>query len=616
MKRAALLLLLLIALQFDAPLVRADAEEGHGVDYSTVQRLGPDDGPAMARFVRRCATEQGSLHLALSECPWSLRPAWRTAATEVLLALARDEAADNRASALLPLADVHRWNDAPPSKVVEALIAGITDEVYDVRATAARVIGLLGSEVIRAHGNRLVRLAHGLERLSWEQLQLAQSTAAHGVLESAPLLLWVLRLAPNEYFRREAAISLGELGRRVENRSRTPLLQALRGDKSPGVRAEAARALSVIGRPDDVRAVLQTLAPASGPAHWHADADPGVALKAADVLGWLEDPSPFVRADALEVIASRRPSRPEVVRAMKQALLDPDPDVKTAAWRALLTLETGISREDIERWLNGRSISARMVGTALAEQRPEDDARWAPLLPRTAARLRQDSRIAPLLSFATSRGPAAAYLADALRDMDKPFYSFPYTVSPDEDVKIALAAVLPEGGELEAARRAVRRRFAQGFLSVDWRAALLLARMPRERLLHFRKGLLQLLEQNPWPTAARARLGLAVMALGGAAGAEGKSAVADVLRSQYPINALSALEHVPLRIPDVLELLPALATHPDRAVRTLLATLLRRAARRASTPQRGVVEATLAILRADPDARVRREAAETIPWLE
>jgi len=132
-------------------------------------------------------------------------------------------------------------------------------------------------------------------------------------------------------------IVLGALEARKATAAAPAAAQALEAEDAD-VRVAAARALAVIGGPDQVRPLMRTAVGEGDAAQAASDAltrlsGPGVAEA---VIGLLDAPEPAVRAKALEVATARGETK--ALPAALQAARDTEKKVRLAAYKALAAM--------------------------------------------------------------------------------------------------------------------------------------------------------------------------------------------------------------------------------------------------------------------------------------
>ncbi|MBV8557877.1 MAG: HEAT repeat domain-containing protein, partial [Planctomycetaceae bacterium] len=177
-----------------------------------------------------------------------------------------------------------------------------------------------------------------------------QAIAGLGAVGRAAIPLLRDRLATEGDARNLTALArtLGSLG----DSASAPALSALAQDPSrpEAVRAAALDALAMLGGPQALRARLMLVYDPKAPAPLVARAlillGRDGALPPNDVAGFLENPSPMIRAAALLALSPKRPTPGEVRRAVIDRLNDPIPDVRKAAIEAAAQLKI---REAIPR---------------------------------------------------------------------------------------------------------------------------------------------------------------------------------------------------------------------------------------------------------------------------
>lgn len=155
----------------------------------------------------------------------------------------------------------------------------------------------------------------------------------------APMPLLLAQLAGDSVDRRRGAtVVLRELG----DPAATPALTDALGDPEPTVRVQVVLALGLLG-------AAEALGPLVGALD---DAEPLVRARAVDGIGRLAGGAatvfdPSLRATVTRYAQERR--RTEAVPPLLRALTDPSPDVKAAAFEALMNVdEAGLPPETID----------------------------------------------------------------------------------------------------------------------------------------------------------------------------------------------------------------------------------------------------------------------------
>jgi HEAT repeat protein len=143
---------------------------------------------------------------------------------------------------------------------VELLYAALADDVYYVRAGAARALGRIGPPA----GDLLLSALHAGDPLRREGAALA--LGAGGMAGAADHLVEALS-DPDRRVRRAAVWALGEIGERNPGPTRraVPVLAAILANGDGWIHPDAARALGRIG---DYRALPPLLAALAGPNVW------------------------------------------------------------------------------------------------------------------------------------------------------------------------------------------------------------------------------------------------------------------------------------------------------------------------------------------------------------
>ena len=235
------------------------------------------------------------------------------------------------------------WRLAPDIKpAIPALVSALSDKYPDVRWNAAKALGIVGPEA-REAVPALVRILQKDESRIQTMAGWALYRTGPGAKEAVPALLAALRENKFPLVRREAARALGAIG--PDAREALPALTAALEDENGFVRVAAAAALWQVGQ--DARGIPliitalkdQPVVSARIAADTLAELGPGAKPAVPALVETLKDPASCARvaaARALWLIDRNTDGVPALIAALR----DPDfPEVRTDAAAALRLMQ-------------------------------------------------------------------------------------------------------------------------------------------------------------------------------------------------------------------------------------------------------------------------------------